>query len=113
MSKENWIHMPHPGHFICAYECRFRMNTWVNGYIISTIGEMIRKQPVKDEEFKYDEVGYNRLYETMVFKSEPKLEVACCPYRVADFSELECVGYNSDILAFAGHYAMCEKYDGR
>ena len=39
MAKEDWIWMPHPGHFIGASNCKFIMNTYVNGYIVSTVGE--------------------------------------------------------------------------
>lgn len=40
IDKSQWIWMPHPGHFIAANDCNFRMNTYVNGFIISTVGEL-------------------------------------------------------------------------
>ena len=33
--------MPHAGHFICSHMCRFKLNTYVNGYIVSTVGEYV------------------------------------------------------------------------
>lgn len=41
MSRDKWIWMPHAGHFICAKWCRFVLNTYVNGYIVSTVGELL------------------------------------------------------------------------
>jgi hypothetical protein len=38
--KSEWIWMPHPGHFMLGHYCRFKLNTYVNGYIISTVGEL-------------------------------------------------------------------------
>jgi hypothetical protein len=40
MSKHKWIWMPHAGHFCASHRCRFHLNTYVNGYIISTVGEL-------------------------------------------------------------------------
>ena len=40
MSKQDWVWMPHAGHFILGSHCRFRLNTYVNGYIVSTVGEL-------------------------------------------------------------------------
>jgi hypothetical protein len=38
--KSDWIWMPHVGHFILGHQCRFHLNTYVNGYIVSTVGEL-------------------------------------------------------------------------
>lgn len=46
--KSDWIWMPHPGHFCFAYRCRFFLNTYVNGYIVSTVGEYLRPRPLKE-----------------------------------------------------------------
>lgn len=39
MARQDWVWMPCAGHFICARYCRYHLNTYVNGYIVSTIGE--------------------------------------------------------------------------
>ena len=124
--------MPHPGHFICASDCRFRLNTYVNGYIVSTVGEMFPDAPVREilakckkitlrgqgDERKYDymkkvgyeEVGFGRKYETMVFKAV-KSEEKCCPWKIDVETELECDGYNDPESATLGHYKRCKEYD--
>lgn len=38
INKEIW--MPHPAHFICAKDCRFHLATYINGVIVSTVGEL-------------------------------------------------------------------------
>lgn len=40
MKKQDWVWMPHAGHFILADKCRFVLNTYVGDYIVSTIGEL-------------------------------------------------------------------------
>ena len=99
MKKENWIWMPHPGHFIGSKYCLFHLNTYVGGYIVSTVGELwwdsqVRKIKAdvrnveiegKGDEWDRDymkKIGYDPLhfssdekkgdyfYETMVFKAK-------------------------------------------
>lgn len=52
------------GHFICANHCRFRRNTLIEyrdkRWVVSTVGAMV----IGNE---YEEVGYNRWFETMAF----------------------------------------------
>lgn len=133
MSKADWVWMPHPGHFICARDCKFFLNTYVNGYIVSTVGEYwpdreTRKILAKCEgknikgigedwdanyfkAFGYEKIGFNRTYETMVFKAESSGE-GCCPYRMISGEELECKGYNDPTEAYKGHLETCLYYDG-
>ena len=104
IGKEDWLWMPHPGHFICAYDCRFRLNTYVNGFIVSTVGELVLNG-------KIEEIGSGRLYETMVFKAKKSTHI-CCPYE-AVFSgdnEIDFDGYNTPEEAYEGHLNMCEKW---
>ena len=129
MGKDKWVWMPHAGHFILGYKCRFRLNTYVNGYIISTVGEYIPDGAVIDicrPEFKHlkgdakeyayqkkygcEEIGCGRKYETMVFMGQ-RSSHKCCPYGVAEFSELDFAGYSTPEDAYKGHMKMCLKFD--
>lgn len=135
VTQADWVWMPHPGHFICAKDCKFFLNTYVNGYIVSTVGELwldsaIRKMHAKvrgieikgrgDEwdfnyakQIGYEDIGHNRKYETMVFKAKrnDRSGEKCCPYTidVAD-GELDFLPYNTADAARKGHLALCEKY---
>ncbi len=134
MQRNRWVWMPHPGHFIMGSSCRFRLNTFVGKYIVSTVGELwpdsaIRKIHAecrgivvegKGDEYDfnymkaigYEDLGMDRKYETMVFpasKNENK-DQQCCPYRVAQFLELDSKGYNDPGEAYKGHMKMCERW---
>jgi len=130
MKKDKWIWMPHPGHFICGFDCRFRLTTYVGKYIVSTVGELFPDSQVREicaksrgiilngigDERKYDymdkigyeEIGINRKYETMVFKAK-KSEDKCCPWRMTS-GELDFEGYNDPGDAFKGHMKLCLKW---
>ena len=131
---DNWIWMPHAGHFILGSQCRFKLNTYVNGYIVSTVGEYVPDSAVRtiirqsrgwltnkegdSEEYDFikrtqggEEIGFNRKYETMVFKATKCDEKdSCCPYRM-NGEELDFEGYNKPEDAYNGHLRMCEKWD--
>jgi hypothetical protein len=104
MSRENWVFMPHAGHFIGGNFCQFRLNTWVGKYIVSTIGELqfSEKDGIK-------EIGMNRKYETMVFRAV-KSKTRCCPYRIRVENEVDFRGYNTANDATKGHMELCEKW---
>lgn len=127
--KNDWVWMPHPGHFICASHCRFVLNTAVAGgkYIVSTVGEYVPDSTVRkilfpttlrgDEEEReflrqkgYQEIGWDRKYETMVFKAKPSKQ-RCCPFVMEEADEQDMRGYNDPGEAYEGHLEMCEKWD--
>jgi len=128
--------MGHPGHFILGAKCVFHLTTYVGGYIVSTVGELWNERAVREiharihnpkwlecnkhllgdtfdqayfEEFGFQEVGSNRLYETMVFIAE-KSGNGRCPYVVKDFGEVDFESYDTADAATDGHYKMCEQY---
>src|SRR3990167_10381209 len=110
VDKSNWAWMPHAGHLIVSRSCQFHLNTYVNGYIVSTVGEYFPDSRVRQifadsrgkiikgmgdawdadymEKIGYEEIGLGRLYETMVFKGG-KSKDKCCPYIAIDWSELD------------------------
>ena len=129
--KKELVFMPHPGHFICARDCEFFLNTYVNGFIISTVGELFPDAPVREiyaesrgiklegmgdarradyrKKVGYEELGYERKYETMVFLAQ-KSEHKCCPWRIVSGRDLEMEGYNDPGEAYRGHMKFCKKY---
>lgn len=131
-TKAEWIFMPHPGHFIGSFDCRFHLNTYVNGFIVSTVGEYFPDEPVREilaetrgiklrgfgddrkhsymQKIGYEDIGFDRKYETMVFKAQ-KGSTTCCPYvAVHDGNgELAMRGYRSADDAYQGHLALCHQ----
>lgn len=108
--KNEIIWMPHPGHFIASDHCQFRLSTYVNGYIVSTVGEL--KIPGLADRFQSFGISSPpNLYETMVFKAIPASDSQpCCPYVQDSGSELECQRYTKPEAATKGHMEMIEKY---
>lgn len=135
VKKQTW--MPHAGHFILGQQCRFRLNTHVSGYIISTVGEYVpdselrrmyresRKMTGNElrgdaEEMDWikqtggaegygEEIGYGRKYETMVFHAM-KSKRKCCPYEMRSASNIDGDSYNFSADAYKGHLKMVAKY---
>jgi hypothetical protein len=83
------------------------MNTHVNGYIVSTVGEL--KLSHKHDSKEFEDIGWGRKYETMVFKAQ-KSKHKCCPYVMSSASELDTAGYNTADDAYAGHMKMLRKW---
>ncbi len=105
--KETW--MGHAGHFIMGDKCRFRLNTHVNGYVISTIGELIYGQHEKFQTLGADPKSF---YETMVFRAKRSTH-KCCPFAATDWSELASERYETADDAAVGHARFLKKYRSR
>jgi len=105
-----WLWCGFKGHLCVSESCRFGLNTEVNGYRVSTVGAYVSS--VSRNHTDYEEVGCDRLYETMVFRVDTSRPAEICGacHPVVDWSEVECKGYNDPAAAVAGHMAMCRKY---
>lgn len=124
--KPTVLWMPHPAHFIGAYECGFRLATYVNGYIISTVGEyaIYGESPTKEQTKilkkiyglkKYSALGgdLDSFYETMVFDATENDddESACCPYKITNTGEpVETYHYKTNKEATDNHMKLVEQY---
>jgi hypothetical protein len=132
--KSEWQWFGKPGHFICAYDCRFHMCTKVGDYLVSTVGEYLPDESIREikaqqrgfvlegrgdmrradymEKVGYEEIGYARKYETMVFKTDgTSCDSEDCNCGVPGIipTELEMGAYNDAGAATTGHLAICEK----
>ena len=137
LTKADWVYMPHAGHLIVARECRFHLNTYVGDYIVSTVGEWWPSRASREihasvydkiwhennrhlkgdtydhaymERFGFEDVGYDRKYETFVFKGGLGSRKSCCPYRVIDWLEIDAKGSNDQFEARKIHDKMCLKW---
>ena len=131
MNKKDWVWMPHAGHFILGHLCRFRLTTYVGGYVVSTVGEYlpgaqerellaeskgIKLKGKGDErvadyikKIGFEEISCDGKYETMVFKAE-RSENKCCPFVASDWCGVDMERYNEPGEACKGHLKMCEKW---
>jgi hypothetical protein len=130
-----WQWFGKPAHLIVGNDCRFHLATLVGEYMVSTVGEYIPDEPVREilaesrglalegrGEYRraswmqlngFEEIGYGRTYETMVFRVTGKVcerEDCGCGLPSIDPTELDSDGYNVAGAAQAGHYAMCAKW---
>lgn len=136
IDEKEWVWMPHAVHFIFGDECRFRLNTRVGDYIISTVGEYLPDAPVREilaqcrkidlegigdervsnymKKIGCEDIGFNRKYETMVFYSKPsENNDSCCPWEAVRSAELDMIGYSDPGEAYRGHLEMCRKFAHR
>lgn len=134
ITKDKWEWMPHAGHLIVGDLCQFHLTTRIGKYLVSTVGEYLPEYQVREifaesrgvdlqgkgdarkadymQKIGFEEIGYDRKYETMVFKAvkcKPN-ECLACKWRQASGSDVDMVGYQTPSEASAGHLRMCQKW---
>jgi len=131
--EKDWEWYGDPGHFICSHDCRFHLCTVIGEYIVSTVGKYFPDAPVREilaesrgikltgrgderrndflEKIGYEEIGLDRTYETMVFKSGERCNSKGCNCGMPSIAshELEFSAYNDPKSANEGHLALCYK----
>lgn len=136
----DWKWFGNAGHFICSRNCQFHLCTQVKCYLVSTVGQLwldrssreihasvydpkwlsqnihLKGDNFDDEymkKFGYEEIGYGRLFETMVFKAgKPCSDEKCaCGLPEIEGYELDSAAYNTTKDATAGHLEMCKKWE--
>lgn len=131
----DWKWFGNAGHFICSRNCQFHLCTQVGKYLVSTVGEFLPEEGVReilaksrkldlqgkgDERLAdwmkkngFEDIGCDRKFETMVFLAgKPCDRKGCgCGMPLPDnWSELDFSGYNTVGEATNGHMEMCRKY---
>lgn len=104
--EQYWEWQGLAGHFCGASKCVFRLRTKVGNYLISTVGAYY-----PDESGIMKEIGYNRHYETFVFKLNKD-------GTIYSYSEIDSQGLKhegdrpllTDKKAEEMHLMMCYKY---
>lgn len=137
MNKSDWVWMPHAAHFILGPQCQFILATYLgNGYIVSTVGELWPDRAVRQihakvfdpewhkennhrmgddydhayrQRFGFEEIGYHRKYETIVFKAMES-EESCCPWQIIVSDDVDYDGSNDARSARENHMIMCERW---
>lgn len=132
--KSEWKWFGTPGHLIVAQYCRFHLCTQVGKYLVSTVGEYVPPDGVREilaksrgivlegrgdaresdwvRKVGYEEIGCGRTYETMVFEAGGPCERPGCDCGLPEISgsETDFRGYSVRGDATTGHYEMCEKW---
>jgi hypothetical protein len=134
LNEKHWKWFGRAAHFICGNDCRFHMATQVGNYLISTVGEYLPDSQVREIMAKsrgiklegkgdareaeflaangYEDIGYQRKYETMVFLAGPPCRRKDCGCGVPKINgrELDFKGYNTAKDATEGHMELCLKW---
>jgi len=129
----------HAGHFICGHMCRFHLCTKVGKYLVSTVGEMWPSRSSREihasvydrkwleenihlkgdyfddaymKKFGYQEIGSDRKYETMVFRSGKKCDSPKCGCGIPSIASpnLDFLAYNDAGSATKGHMDLIKKW---
>lgn len=134
-----WEWYGHAGHLIVGSDCRFHLATLVGPWWVSTVGEWLPDSATWDiyaqsagvtlkgrgdarrnqflSDVGYVEIGCDRKYETMVFRSSGRRcetpDCGCGLPLVDEWGELDSDGYNDARSAREGHLAMCAKWSSR
>lgn len=115
--------MGHAGHFICGHMCQFRRNTYVNGFIVSTVGEYHPSTVFEDGKLRArrdadppETIGAGpHLYETMVFKAVAAKKgtpgAECCPFRAETGDNIDGERHMTSDEAEAWHERTVLKYE--
>jgi hypothetical protein len=134
--KKDWQWFGSAGHLIVGHWCRFHLCTLVGGYLISTVGEYWPERSTREihaevhdpkwlaknrqrkgddfdhaymKRFGFETIGYDRKYETMVFRAGSPCECGCGIPQI-DGSEQDFAGYNEAADAARGHMEICERW---
>lgn len=138
IEEADWKWYGSAGHFCLSSMCRFHLTTEVGKYLVSTVGEFVPGDNVREilaqsrgivlegrgdereadwmKKVGFEDIGLGRKYETMVFKAGvPCKNKLCgeCGMPSIDGSELDMDGYNTAKDAMKGHYWMCRKFSAK
>jgi len=139
ISQKDWKWFGTAGHFICAHHCRYHLCTQVGKYLVSTVGQYWPERGSREihakvhdpgwlqvnqhllgdyfdhaymKRFGYEDIGYNRKFESMVFKAGKTCNAKGCDCGQPEISgsELDFEAYKTVGEANKGHLELCEKY---
>lgn len=117
--ESKWTWFGNAGHFICSSWCKFHLTTQVGRFLVSTVGEYVPLYKAQTEQMERaflsknpfgEEIGYGRLYETMVFETSGVCEAKGCACGLPMIipSEIKFDGYNNRKDANFGHLVLCQ-----
>jgi hypothetical protein len=109
--QDRWVHTTKPMHFIASDQCRFFLGTIIGDMVVSTVGDY-RPSHAPDRPC---EIGWQRTYETMVFKGAFRCECGgeLCPgWGISDHCELSMLPANCEADARRNHEAECLRVAG-
>ena len=132
--SDSWRWYGHVGHLCVGQWCRFHLTTHVGHYLVSTLGEYVPDETVREilancrnlhlegvgdarlydwlNKAGYEEIGMDRVYESMVFPAGKPCHARGCGCGLPEIlhPDVDFAGYLTPAAATLGHYALCEKW---
>ena len=100
-NKWHWYGLP--AHLCVSDYCRFHLVTEIGKYVVSTVGDYHPHNSQPDS--KPEEIGWDRLYETQVFKWKGRCP--CCGMPKVILEEIKMRGANDAKAARKNHMDLC------
>lgn len=121
--ESQWRWFGNAAHFIGGQDCRFHMATLIGKFLVSTVGQYRPDSRVREvlasarggDRDAYEQIGFNRTFETMVFKAGAVCESEGCGCGLPSLdppSELAFGGYDTAGDATRGHMELCYQVAG-
>lgn len=132
--ESEWRWFGCAGHLIVSRDCRFHLCTQIDDFLVSTVGEYWPGESVREilastrgvtlqgrgdareadymNKIGFEEIGYGRTYETMVFRTTGDVCAVpgCgCGLPKVNFREVAADGYTTAGAATLGHMALCRQ----
>ncbi len=132
--SDSWRWFGHVGHLCVGHWCRFHLTTHVGHYLVSTLGEYVPDEQVRNmlaqirgiqiegrgdarlydwlQKCGFEEIGYDRVYESMVFPAGKPCHTRGCGCGLPEIlhPEADFAGYLTPAAATLGHYELCKKW---
>ena len=129
-----WKWFGNAAHLIVGSDCRFHLATEIGDFVVSTVGEYFPDAEVREimarsrnvtlvgmgdarradymRKIGYEEIGFGRKYETMVFRvvGHCDAEGCGCGLPRIDGSELDYEGANDAKTATENHNKLCHEW---
>lgn len=116
-----WKWYGNAGHLIVGNHCRFHLTTEIGPWLVSTVGEWIplheapnarKEQEYLDKHPLGMEIGCDRLFETMVFRTQGRCRDKACGCGLPNIvpGEVAFAPANDRKTATKNHMLLCEEY---
>lgn len=114
--ESSWRWFGVSGHLCVAHDCLYHLATEIKGFLISTVGNYrprVGRDCRREGLRPMEEIGVDRFYETMVFKTVNGRCDCGCGLPKIDLNHVEMIPAASPSKADRNHLKACRRYAKR